>query len=417
MNNENSNYWQTLKSGFMKDLECQGIQSRYFKDFSRSIDLLIEYAEIHECIEYSPEIGYAFWVYEKTKNYKGLTTPDRRRKTIKRLNEYLYGDNFWQRTPRKHTEYRSFHRHPECPTQFTKILEQFLSGLNKENLKDITILSYRRTCTKILLDFDRQGVNCWSDIGTRNLLTAFLNSTNKTHFVAHARRFFRYLVENNVVDADYSSVLIRPAKRKPIPSVYSEAEIQQLLRCVETVTPQGKRDHAILLLAVRLGLRASDIANLCFKNVNFENSVIKFVQQKTSVPHQLSLTNEVAAALRDYINAGREKSDEPYVFLDGFSRPLTRRVVSGIASRNFKKTGIDFGHRHHGSHALRMTFASQLVAENVPYDAVRALLGQVDPHSTRHYVEFAVESLRTCALEVPLPSGRLKNYLTGGGDY
>ena len=107
MNNENKNYWQDLKSGYMDHIKISGVNTRYFKDYSRSIDLLIEYAATNKCDEYSPEIGFAFWESEKDQGYKGLTTLDRRGKTIRRLNVYLYGTTFWQRTPRKLKEYRS----------------------------------------------------------------------------------------------------------------------------------------------------------------------------------------------------------------------------------------------------------------------------------------------------------------------
>ena len=416
MNTENKNYWQDLKSGYMECVKNNISDPRKQNAYGRSMDVLIEYAAVNDHTEYSPEIGYAFFEAEKCKGYKGHSTADRRKAAIRRLNDYLYGSVLWQRPPRKLKKYRSSWQPPQCPEQFAEVLEQFLLRIGKEGLKEITVADYRRSCTKMLINFTNQGVKDWNDINPRTLIASFLKSTNKGHFVAHARRFFRYLADTGIVEADYSSVLIRPAKRKPIPSVYSEDEIQQLLNCIETITPQGKRDYAVVLIAVRLGLRASDISNLQFENVDFDKKRVEFIQVKTSVPHRLLLTKEVSDALHDYINNGREPCAAPYIFVDGFGHQFTRQAISHMVARNFKKTNVDFGHRHHGSHALRMTFASQLVGENVPYEAVRALLGQVDPNSTRHYVEFSIESLRTCALEIPLPSGRLEHYLTCGGD-
>lgn len=77
----------------------------------------------------------------------------------------------------------------------------------------------------------------------------------------------------------------------------------------------------------------------------------------------------------------------------------------------FQKAKINVGDRRHSTHALRMTFASQLIAENVPYEVVRVLLGHVNRDSTRHYVEFSIEGLRSCALEVPAPSGLFAQYM------
>ena len=148
--------------------------------------------------------------------------------------------------------------------------------------------------------------------------------------------------------------------------------------------------------------------------MDFDRSIIKFVQLKTSVPHQLPLPKEVADAILDYIETGREESDEPYIFLDGHGHPLSGTSVGHIGARHIKNSDIEIGARHHGMHALRMSFASQLIEEKIPYDVVRYALGHVNPNSTRHYVQFAMESLRACCLEVPPPSGLLKKYLEGG---
>ncbi len=58
-----------------------------------------------------------------------------------------------------------------------------------------------------------------------------------------------------------------------------------------------------------------------------------------------------------------------------------------------------------------MTLASELVAENVPYDAVRKILGQEDPNSTKHYVKYDIEALRSCSIEVYPATGSLAAYM------
>jgi site-specific recombinase XerD len=299
--------------------------------------------------------------------------------------------------------------------QFAEHFEDFLQYLKRDGLKEITIEMYRSFCVKHLLcDFAEQGVKDWGGVDAKVLTTAFSNSASKVKFATYARRLFGYLVGAGVVVNDHTGILPMVTKRKVIPSVYSEAEIKQLLDSIETVTPQGKRDYTMVLIAIRLGLRVSDISHLCFENVDFERSIVKFVQFKTSVPHQLPLPDDVANAICDYIDNGREESDEPYIFLDGYGRPMANHTVGHIGARHIKNSGIDIGSRRHGMHALRMSFASQLIEEKVPYDVVRYALGHVDPNATRHYVQFALESLRACSLEVPPPSGLFKKYLEGG---
>jgi len=416
MENDNIGCWQNLKSGFMEflDSEISGDTNR--KGYSRSIDLLIAFAVSKDETEYSPKLGYAFFDSEKGKNYKGKTTLGRRRATIRRLNQYLYGKTCWQRTPRDFIPYNTKNEPLQCPAQFVPQLEAFLEYLQKRGFKEITVNQYRKQCTHMLCDFAEQGVDSWEGISARNLTFAFSRAKNKKYFVVYAKRMFRYLIDSEIVINDYSAVLPVLNKRKTVPSVYSPAEVQQLLDCVERFTPQGKRDYAILQMAARLGLRASDIRLLRFDNVDFENATVKFVQFKTSVPNQLPLPLETADALHDYIDHGREPSTEQYIFLNGYGRPLHPHAVSTITMCHFKRSGLDFGRRKHSSHALRMSFASQLIAENVPYEVVRVALGHTCRESTSHYVKFDIESLRICALEVPPPSGLFEKYLTSGGN-
>ena len=59
----------------------------------------------------------------------------------------------------------------------------------------------------------------------------------------------------------------------------------------------------------------------------------------------------------------------------------------------------------------RMTFASELVAKNVHFEAVSRLLGHEDKASVSNYVVLATESLRSCALPVPGATGKFADYL------
>lgn len=416
MNNKRD-YWYKLKSDFIKHIKDEILAPQgECKRYTRSMDLLIAYALENGYSEYSPELGMAFFESEKDRGYKGDSTLGYRRATIRHLNEFVYGNSFWQRKPRNVFRYQS-HKHKSplaCPDQFSAMLEEFLQSIYREGLKDVTIEQYRRTCIKLLQDIDSQGITDWKYIKAKNLTTAYMNSSNKHHFVSYARRFFRYLLESSVVETDYTGILPTVPKKKSIPSVYNEDEISQLLENMETITPQGKRDYAIVLVALRLGLRQSDIRLLRFENVDFMCSRIRLVQLKTSVALQLSMPDCVIQALQDYIKNGREESDSPYLFLNGYGEAMTKHAISHIVARHFKNARIDVGSRHSGSHSLRMTFASQLVAENVPYEVVRVLLGHASRESTRHYVEFSIEGLRECALEVPEPSGMLAQFLAEG---
>ncbi len=121
-----------------------------------------------------------------------------------------------------------------------------------------------------MCDFAEQGANAWIDINAQMLTTGLLHAKTKKYYIAYCRRLFGYLKSRGTVAEDYSNILPTIAKQKLVPSVYSEEEIQKLLSTVERYTPIGKRNYAMILIAVRLGLRVSDISRLKFENVDFD---------------------------------------------------------------------------------------------------------------------------------------------------
>lgn len=404
--NEKNNYWYQLKDDFVNFLREKGYSQSSFVHYRGQIDLLIRFANIKEYEEYTPEIGQEFLKSEARLREWDPASFRFKTTVIRRLDEYTQDGSY------AFARLRVFY---QCPGGFSRELNAFLQFLLDSGYKDITVRQYRVLIVKMLRCFEDNGITKWADVDAGCLQQAFNISENKALFVTYAKKFFSYLAEQGIVSANFAGILPHVRMPRKVPSVYTYDEIEQLLAHVDRNTPMGKRDYAILLLAVRLGMRASDIRLLCFENIDFENRCISFVQFKTGVPQKLSLAPEIEDALQDYINNGRPASDIPYVFLTYRKTQLSRSVVSVVADKYFKCAGIDVKGRHHGSHSLRMTFASELVSENVPFEVVSRLLGHEDSAAISHYVALSTESLRSCALAVPEATGRFADYLNGEG--
>lgn len=290
--NEKNSYWYQLKDGFIDFLREKGYGKSSFTHYRGQIDFLIRYANALGYTEYSPEIGQAFLESEarlREWNPKALSF---KATVIRRLDEYINGRNY------TFARLRIFYQCPEC---FESELEAFLQTLRDEGYKEITIRQYRTQLVKMLRCFSENGIASWKDVNAGCVQQAFGESANRAIFATYARKFFAYLVEQGITAANYSGILPTVRYPKRVPSVYTYEEVEKLLLCVDRNTPMGKRDYAVLLLAVRLGMRASDIRLLCFPNVDFKNRKISYVQFKTSVPQTLSLLPEVEEAVRDYI--------------------------------------------------------------------------------------------------------------------
>ena len=86
--------------------------------------------------------------------------------------------------------------------------------------------------------------------------------------------FLEYSFKNGFYDKDtYKRIpCIHYNKNSTLPSVYTAEEVSKTLAGIDLGNPGGKRDYAIILLIARLGLRASDVANLRFENINWETN-------------------------------------------------------------------------------------------------------------------------------------------------
>lgn len=217
--------------------------------------------------------------------------------------------------------------------------------------------------------------------------------------------FFRYLYEKDILPTNYSHLLPKNGykNRSKLPSVFSELEIEQLLQVVDRGNAIGKRDYAILLLAAKLGLRASDIANLKFCQLLWNRNIIRINQLKTGEPLELPLLAEVGNAIIDYIKYGRPDTDSPNVFIISVSpyAPLLATSIYTIVSKYFTQAKINTHKRKRGPHALRHSLAGQLLDRKTILPVISEVLGHKNTESTKYYLSIDLRSLRICALEVP----------------
>ncbi len=204
------------------------------------------------------------------------------------------------------------------------------------------------------------------------------------------------------------------APRRVIRHGFSLEEQNTLLCAPDRSTVVGKRDYAMMLLAVQTGLRIIDISNLTFQNIDWRESVLNLVQHKTGQPLSLPMEPEVGNAIADYILNGRPECDCSYVFLtkDPPYRKLHNRSASSIVFRYIQKCGIDCERiPRRGFHSFRRSFGARMLQSEVPLEMLSELLGHTNIDSTKPYVATDIEGLRTCAIGlsgIEIRTGELK---------
>ncbi len=220
------------------------------------------------------------------------------------------------------------------------------------------------------------------------------------------RGLLRYLPSEGILAADWSYLVPKDNYRKQakLPTTYTQEEIQRMLAAVDRGNPKGKRDYTMLLLACRLGLRASDICGLTFDNLLWQEDRIVLSQGKTKKRIELPLLAEVGNAIIDYLKYGRPESQLPYVFLhiNNADRRLQEPTLHSIVYFYLKRAGIaNVEQKKHGPHALRHSLAGILLQKKTPLPVISEVLGHRSTETTKTYLRIDLEHLRLCALEVP----------------
>ena len=273
-----------------------------------------------------------------------------------------------------------------------------------------TIEGHRLYLSRFLKHLKEYNITSF-DLFNPNVIVYFCGSLNEYSVITRhliilkTNQFLKYLYQKGTLPVDYSVIApkdkyIRQAK---LPSYFSPEEIDRLLNSIDRSNANGKRDYAMILLVVRLGLRCSDVINMQFSNIQWEQGKIVLIQQKTKVALELPLLQDVGNAIINYLKGGRPQSDLLYVFLR-LTPPydnMSGNSLNAVLQKYLRLAGIRYDERRHGPHALRHSLATNLLKQSTPLPIISGVLGHVNTESTINYLRVDIESLKKCALELP----------------
>lgn len=200
--------------------------------------------------------------------------------------------------------------------------------------------------------------------------------------------------------------IIRKVNNDKILTTYTEEEISKILNSININGRNGKCKYAMISLLTYYGLRAGDILNLKFENIDFENGYIKLIQQKTKNEICLPLINNVKFALLDYIeNERHDSADKDFIFIT-MKAPYTKiknaASIHYILTNVMDNAGIDYTNKKHGSHSLRHSLATNMINKNIPLENISAILGHESIKTTEIYITKDTTHLKELTLEMPL---------------
>ena len=401
---------KTYLPDLISELEQELLRLGYTKGsmtfYRRRWNQLMAYAEDRGECYYTEQLGMDF-----LKEFFGVTQEDFSRTLPQGETQEIRVIRMVGDFQLHHAVLRRYLKHKEILTTpfFVDIRSRFQSSCEKKGYSQVTTEHYVKQSSYLMDYLAAQGMNDFTAVtletATASIRTlAGLSDKTGDQHISSLRAFFRVLYQEGIMPDDLAAKMpmVKARKQTAIPSVWTHEELKQLVGAIDRGSPKGRRDYAIILIACRLGLRCTDIKNLCFENFNWTEKKICFTQSKTGQPMELPLVPDVGWAVIDYLRYGRPKVDSSRIFVRHMAPFLPFAEgdhLDQLIRTYMVKAHIPMRGKHRGMHSLRHTMASVLLEKDTPLPVISDIIGHLDTNSTAVYLKVDMERLAECPLD------------------
>ena len=186
------------------------------------------------------------------------------------------------------------------------------------------------------------------------------------------RSFFNYLLLNDEIDASPAELISAPKPARRLPDVLTTEEIDRILAAIDTSTPKGIRDVAMLELLYSCGLRVSELVSLRLGDLFFGEGYIRVVG-KGDKQRLVPISDVARERVMRYLDERRSaRTGEEVVFLNNRGKGLTRVMIFTILKEAARRAEIE---KRISPHTLRHSFATHLLEGGAGLRQVQELLG------------------------------------------
>jgi integrase/recombinase XerD len=280
-------------------------------------------------------------------------------------------------------------------------LQEFLDSLWLESgLSQNTVDAYRRDLIAFSAWLNKQEINLAT--ATRNDILKYQSQRmregrkvrSEARLLSSLRRFYRYLVREEIRDSDPTAQIESPRLGRPLPDSLTENEVEDLLAQPDTTAALGLRDRSMLEVLYATGLRVSELVGLTVDQINLRQGVIRCIGKGNK--ERLVPVGEVAQDwLEKYLYDSRPALLNGKVADDLFpttrGKAMTRQAFWYLIKRYALQAGIQ---KDLSPHTLRHAFATHLINHGADLRVVQLLLGHADLSTTQIYTHVAKERLK-----------------------
>ena len=198
------------------------------------------------------------------------------------------------------------------------------------------------------------------------------------------KEFHKFLFSEKISDEDPAKFIDLPKPSKPLPVVLSREEMNQMLESIETDTPLGLRNKAMIETLYASGLRISELVNLTTADIHLREKYIVVVG-KENKERMVPLGDMAVTALRNYLEKGRpflSKKPGNTLFYNYQGNSISRQSLYKYIVKLAADNGIT---KEISPHTIRHSFATHLLEGGTDLRIVQELLGHEDISTTQIY--------------------------------
>ena len=263
------------------------------------------------------------------------------------------------------------------------------------NYSNNTIVSYDNDLTKLSLYFNNKDLLKLNTKDIEKYITTLKEYAPSTvsRNISAIKSFYTYMVKSGKIDTNITDPIKEPKIGTHLPSYLTIDEVNDLLD-IEINNNFDYRNKAILELMYATGLRISEVINLEFKNIDFDECIVRIIG-KGSKERIVPINDYALEALNDYLNIARPnmliKGENNYIFINNHGNKMTRQGIFKMIKNECLKKGID---KNISPHTLRHTFATHLLENGADLRIIQELLGHSDISTTQIYTHISNDKLK-----------------------
>jgi integrase/recombinase XerD len=225
---------------------------------------------------------------------------------------------------------------------------------------------------------------------------------------SHLRNLFKFLFWSGKTRQNLAASIPRIAQpgAANLPRYLKPGEIQRLIDATWSEDAIGRRDHAIMLLLARLGLRAVEVVAIQLEDIDWRSGEI-LIRGKGKLHDRMPLPQEVGQAIVHYIQNARVGGSRALFVSSRAPHEAFKdaQIINCVLNRAFEKSGLKQPQKYIGSHLLRHSLATALLGQGASLEEISHVLRHRSRATTTIYAKCDLRALRSIAQAWPLEGG------------